>query len=129
LAVAESIYRSARRHATSHSSQDGRSDWHGLAAIDYPVSGGYAEGQEMAFDTSESSAMDATAQAELVHRKELTPLELVDAAIARIERVNLTLNAMIILSSARARERYGSVLTIRITIRPGLRVSWKWRKS
>jgi hypothetical protein len=73
--------------------------------------------------------MDATAQAELVRRKELTPLELGDAAIARIERVNLTLNAMIILSSARARERYGSVLTICITIRPGLRVSWKWRKS
>ncbi|MBV8361670.1 MAG: amidase [Deltaproteobacteria bacterium] len=40
--------------------------------------------------------MDATAQAELVRRKELTPLELVDAAIARIERVNPTLNAVII---------------------------------
>jgi amidase len=40
--------------------------------------------------------MDATAQAELVRRGELTPLELVDAAIARIERINPIINAMII---------------------------------
>jgi amidase len=44
---------------------------------------------------SELSTMDATAQAELVRGKELTPLELVDAAIARIEHVNPTLNAVI----------------------------------
>ena len=31
---------------------------------------------------------DATAQAELVRKKEVTPLELVDAAIARIEKLN-----------------------------------------
>jgi amidase len=49
----------------------------------------------MALDISELSTMDATAQAELVRRKELTPLELVDAAVARIERVNPTLNAVI----------------------------------
>src|SRR5215469_8941773 len=47
----------------------------------------------MAFEISESSGMDAMAQAELVRRRELTPLELVDAAIARIERVNPVLNA------------------------------------
>ena len=41
------------------------------------------------------TAMDATAQAQLVRRKELTPLELVDAAIARIERLNPRLNAVI----------------------------------
>jgi amidase len=46
-------------------------------------------------DVSELSTMDATAQAELVRGKELTRLELVDAAIARIERVNPTLNAVI----------------------------------
>src|SRR5262250_606451 len=39
--------------------------------------------------------MDAVAQAELVRRGDLTPLELVDAAIARIERVNPTINAVI----------------------------------
>lgn len=49
----------------------------------------------MAFDISELSTMDATAQGELVRRRELTPLELVDAAIARIEHVNPTLNAVI----------------------------------
>lgn len=49
----------------------------------------------MAFDISELSTMDATGQAELIRRRELTPLELVDAAIARIERVNPALNAVI----------------------------------
>jgi amidase len=43
----------------------------------------------------ELSTMDATAQADLVRRRELTPLELVDAAIARIEQVNPTINAVI----------------------------------
>lgn len=45
--------------------------------------------------SDELAFLDATAQAELVHRKQITPLELVDAAIARIERVNPTLNAVI----------------------------------
>ncbi len=39
--------------------------------------------------------LDATAQAELVRKGEVTPLELVDAAIARIEKVNPKLNAII----------------------------------
>ena len=43
----------------------------------------------------EFAALDATAQAELVRRKEVKPLELVEAAIARIERVNPELNAVI----------------------------------
>jgi amidase len=38
---------------------------------------------------------DATALAELVRRGEVTPLEAVDAAIARIERINPQLNAVI----------------------------------
>jgi amidase len=49
----------------------------------------------MAFNLNELATMDATAQAELVRRRELTPLELVDAAIARIERLNPKLNAVI----------------------------------
>jgi amidase len=49
----------------------------------------------MALDLNELSEMDATAQAELVRRRELTPLELVDAAIARIERLNPAINAVI----------------------------------
>jgi amidase len=45
--------------------------------------------------SDELSLLDATAQADLVRRGELTPLELVDAAIARIEAVNPRLNAVI----------------------------------
>ncbi len=41
------------------------------------------------------AALDATAQAELVRRGDATPLELVDGAIARIERLNPKLNAVI----------------------------------
>lgn len=41
------------------------------------------------------AALDATAQADLVRRGEASPLELVDAAIARIEAVNDGLNAVI----------------------------------
>lgn len=52
------------------------------------VIGQYPEAQRVALDISELSTVDATAQAELVRRKEVTPLELVDPAIARIERVN-----------------------------------------
>ncbi len=39
--------------------------------------------------------LDATAQAELVRKKEITPLELVEAAIARIERLNPQINAVV----------------------------------
>jgi amidase len=44
---------------------------------------------------TDPAVLDATAQAELVRRGDATPRELVDAAIARIERVNPTLNAVI----------------------------------
>jgi len=39
--------------------------------------------------------LDATAQAELVRRREVKAIELVDAAIERIERLNPTLNAVV----------------------------------
>jgi amidase len=45
--------------------------------------------------SDEAYTLDATAQAELVRRREVQPLELVDAAIARIERLNPLLNAVI----------------------------------
>jgi amidase len=47
--------------------------------------------------------MDATAQAELVRSGEASPLELVEAAIERIERVNPVLNAVIHTRFERAR--------------------------
>lgn len=43
----------------------------------------------------ELASLDATAQAELVRKKEVTPVELVEAAIERIERVNPKLNAVV----------------------------------
>jgi amidase len=45
--------------------------------------------------SNELSLLDATAQAELVRSGEVTPLELVEAAIERIERVDPQLNAVV----------------------------------
>jgi amidase len=45
--------------------------------------------------TDELAWLDATAQAALVRKREITPLELVEAAIARIERLNPQLNAVV----------------------------------
>lgn len=39
--------------------------------------------------------LDATGQAELAHRGDVTPLELVEAALARVQRLNPELNAVI----------------------------------
>ncbi|HJQ84746.1 MAG TPA: amidase [Candidatus Binatia bacterium] len=56
--------------------------------------------------------LDATAQADLVRRGEVSPLQLVDAAIARIEAVDPRLNAVIIpqLERARATARAAELL-------------------
>ena len=43
----------------------------------------------------ELAVLDATAQAELVRKKEVKPIELIDAAIERIERINPTINAVV----------------------------------
>jgi amidase len=51
----------------------------------------------------ELATLDATAQAALVRGKELTALELVEAAIARIERVDPRLNAVVLRTYERAR--------------------------
>jgi amidase len=50
------------------------------------------------------SHLDATAMAELVRRKEIKPIELVEAAIERIERLNPRLNAVVRPMYAEARE-------------------------
>jgi len=46
-------------------------------------------------DTDEPSTLDATAQAELVRSGQASPVELVESAIARIEKLNPELNAVI----------------------------------
>lgn len=57
----------------------------------------------------ELAFLDATAQADLVRRKEVTPAEMVDAAIARIEKLNPELNAVITPLFERAREAAAAV--------------------
>jgi amidase len=55
--------------------------------------------------------LDAIAQAELVRQRKVSPLELVDAAIARIEALNPRLNAVIIplFDQARAQAKNGAI--------------------
>jgi amidase len=48
--------------------------------------------------------LDATAQAELVRKRDLSPLELVDTVIERIEEINPKINAVIHTHFERARE-------------------------
>ncbi|RJP21372.1 MAG: amidase [Candidatus Abyssobacteria bacterium SURF_5] len=52
----------------------------------------------------ELTFLDATAQAELVRRKELKPIEMVEAAIQRAERLNPKLNAIVTPMYEQARE-------------------------
>ncbi|HEX5240661.1 MAG TPA: amidase [Candidatus Limnocylindrales bacterium] len=54
---------------------------------------------------TEVGALDLIAQADLVRRGEVTPLELVDAAIDRIEATNPVINAVIATAYDDARER------------------------
>ena len=49
--------------------------------------------------------LDATAQAKLVRRGELTAVDLVDASIAQIEKLNPSINAVIATFFERAREQ------------------------
>src|SRR5437764_831006 len=67
----------------------------------YLLKGSIAMSQAQA---DEFAALDATAQAELVRRKEVKPIELVEAAIQRIERINPTINAVITPMFDEARE-------------------------
>jgi amidase len=55
--------------------------------------------------SNELATLDATAQAELVRRRQLSPRELVDAAIGRLERLNPRLNAVIFPALEQARAR------------------------
>jgi len=65
----------------------------GAAAAFAALSLARCGGEEKTMD--DLAHLDATAQAELVRRKEVKPIELVDAAIERIERLNPTLNAVV----------------------------------
>jgi amidase len=58
--------------------------------------------------TDDLTSLDATAQAQLVRAGTISPAELVDAAIARIEKVNPQLNAVIIPLFEKARAQAAS---------------------
>lgn len=58
----------------------------------------------------EFAFMDATGQAELVRQKQVNPIELVESAIERIERLNPKLNAVITPMYEQAREAANGVL-------------------
>ena len=58
--------------------------------------------------TDDLAILDATAQAELVRSRELSPVELVDAAITRVEKLNPELNAVIHTRFDRARTEAAS---------------------
>jgi amidase len=55
-------------------------------------------------NSDELITLDATAQAELVRKKEVKPIELVEAAIERIERVNPQINAVVTKMYDQARD-------------------------
>src|SRR5215468_1063056 len=61
-------------------------------------------GAAVAQSTGELGRLDATAQAELVRTGKVSPLELVDAAIGRMEKVNPQLNAVVWTRFEKARE-------------------------
>ena len=62
------------------------------------------------FMSDDTAWLDATGQAELVRTKEVSPSELVDAAIARIEKLNPELNAVIHELFERARAEASGAL-------------------
>lgn len=57
-----------------------------------------------------TALLDADAQAELVRRRQVKPIELVDAAIARIERLNPLFDAVITPMFERARATVQGIL-------------------
>lgn len=59
-------------------------------------------GIQVAAVVDELARLDAVGQAELVRRGEITPVELIEAAIVRIERLNPLLNAVVICEFERA---------------------------
>ena len=69
----------------------------------------------MADDLNDSAKMDATAQAELVRSGAVSPRELVDTAIERVEKLNPHLNAVIRprYEKARAEQTHLICLTVR----------------
>jgi amidase len=79
-----------------------------LAASSVPfIRPGSTQGAVAGAAPDEFAALDGLAQAELVRNKQVTPLELVNAAIARVEKLDPALNAVITKTFEQARKRAG----------------------
>jgi amidase len=78
---------------------------HGAAASLVAAAAGSLLPRAPARAADELARLDATAQADLVRRKQVKPVELVEAAIARIEALDPRLNAVVTPLFERARER------------------------
>jgi len=72
--------------------------------------------------------LDATAQAEMVRRKKVKAIELVDAAIERIERLNPALNAVVtpMYEHARAAQFMPFTPVCNLTGQPAMSVPLFW---
>src|SRR5262245_4523890 len=73
------------------------------AAASAAAGRGAAAGISLVVMSDDLAFLDATAQADLVRRRQVSPAELTEAAIRRIERLNPTLNAVIHTFFERAR--------------------------
>jgi amidase len=76
-----------------------------LLAVSADLAAGSVGALAPAMSTSDLSAYDAMGLAELVRSKQITPLELIDDTIRKIEAVNPKLNAVICKTYDRARQR------------------------
>jgi amidase len=73
--------------------------------IHYSESADVATTHDLKAGAEEFRHLDATAQAELIRSGAVSPIQLVDAAIARIKRINPRINALASSDFALARER------------------------
>ncbi|HEY4309038.1 MAG TPA: amidase family protein [Pirellulales bacterium] len=76
-----------------------------LAASGVPGMASARTATNSAATLDEFAALDALAQAELVRNKQVTPLELVNAAIARVEKLDPQLNSVVTTAFEQARQR------------------------
>ena len=76
-----------------------------LAAVNVMPARAVVREPQSKLGSDELAALDAFGQAELVRQKKISPLELVDSAIARIEKFDPALNSIITRTFEQARKR------------------------
>src|SRR5580704_14800422 len=76
-----------------------------LAAVNVMPAPAAVREPQSKLGSDELAVLDALGQAELVRQKKISPLELVDSAIARIEKYDPALNSIITRTFEQARNR------------------------